>query len=239
MTEDIPQQWLTKTEHQEAWWGTQPCQECNPLGLPERAEGLPLPRCPNPQCKGTGWTIWASLATTPWSEIVPGIWVGGHDFTYYGEGGLVAGVSAYPGDLFNLVLSAYSRPGQEPSDGVEHIEVYFEDSHLTEASLALAEQAAQLVVASYSPDGRILIRCQAGLNRSSLIAGLALVSMGYEGADVVQLIRTRRSPWALCNTEYANHLSGLSAGATMLPANSEAKERESDTDAERVVGAGT
>lgn len=223
-TEAIPQQWLTKTEHQEAWWGTQPCQECNPLGLPERSEGLPLPRCPNPQCGGKGWTVWASLATTPWSEIVPGLWVGGHDFTYYGEGGLVAGVSVYPGDLFNTVLSAYSRPGQEPSDGVKHVEVLFPDSHLTEETLVLAHEAARLVVSSLRPDERVLVRCQAGLNRSSLIAGLALVSMGFAGEDAVQLIRTRRSPWALCNTEYANYLSSLSAGDPRLSANRESRE---------------
>lgn len=54
--------------------------------------------------------------------------------------------------------------------------------------------------------GPILVHCQAGLNRSSLIAGRALILDGMAPADAVALIRDKRSPACLCNPAFEQWL---------------------------------
>jgi hypothetical protein len=51
-------------------------------------------------------------------------------------------------------------------------------------------------------DGPTLIHCQAGLNRSALVAGKVLVADGMTGEDAVALIRDKRSPACLCNPAF-------------------------------------
>ena len=49
-------------------------------------------------------------------------------------------------------------------------------------------------------DGPTLVHCQAGLNRSSLVAGISLIGESCkDGADIIALIREKRSNACLCN----------------------------------------
>jgi protein-tyrosine phosphatase len=57
--------------------------------------------------------------------------------------------------------------------------------------------------------GRTLVHCQAGLNRSGLIAGLALVLSGMKPTDAIDLLRRKRSPTVLCNRVFADWLLSL------------------------------
>ena len=185
------------TEHQQNWWGTQPCRRCNPLGLPNTRPVHFLPKCPD--CNGSGWTVWAAMATEPWSEIIPRLWVGGHDYNAAKSERKQRIVSAYPEDRFDLVVSMYHRDGFAPSGG-DHIEVLFHDATtLSSDSLTQAIRAAREVADRVEMGQDVLVRCQAGLNRASLIGGLSMVWIGYDGKDAIQLLRARRSPWALCN----------------------------------------
>lgn len=54
--------------------------------------------------------------------------------------------------------------------------------------------------------GKTLVHCQAGLNRSNLVAGLALVKLGMTPDQAITLIRDRRSPAALCNQTFEHWL---------------------------------
>jgi protein-tyrosine phosphatase len=54
--------------------------------------------------------------------------------------------------------------------------------------------------------GKTLVHCQAGLNRSGLVAGLALVLDGMTPADAIALLRERRSPAVLCNETFETWL---------------------------------
>lgn len=193
------------SEHQEKWWGLQKCRRCNMLGLPARQGVLALQvRCPD--CDGSGWTEWAAYATEPWSEIVTNLFIGGHDYNV-GFDGVQDIRPVYPRDHFDVVISMYYRSiAYEPTAG-QHIQCLFADSELSSQMRDQAVDASFSIASSLEQGRKVLVRCQAGLNRSSLVAGLALVSMGFAGSDVVQMIRARRSPWALCNETYAEFLA--------------------------------
>lgn len=57
--------------------------------------------------------------------------------------------------------------------------------------------------------GPTLVHCQAGLNRSALVAGYALCRAGMSGNDAVKLIRARRSDACLCNPTFEKFLREL------------------------------
>lgn len=195
------------TEHQKNWWGVQKCRRCNPLGSKAERPELLRPHCPD--CDGSGWTEWAALATEPWTEIIPRLWIGGHDYNTLVDGQWVT-VQVDPPSVFDHVVSMFSRDGYEPVLG-GHDVFKFEDSRdFTDEIKATARDAARRVATEHLY-GNVMARCQAGLNRSSLVAGLAMILMGYTGEDAVQLIRARRSPWALCNDAYADYLIGDAA----------------------------
>ncbi len=54
--------------------------------------------------------------------------------------------------------------------------------------------------------GPTLVHCQAGLNRSSLVAARALVLEGMEPAEAIELLRAKRSPAVLCNPAFEKWL---------------------------------
>lgn len=70
-------------------------------------------------------------------------------------------------------------------------------------------------VASCVKDGPTLVHCQAGLNRSSLVAGRVLTLMGYTGPEAVKLLREKRSPACLCNKSFEKWLSDKSASGKL------------------------
>lgn len=54
--------------------------------------------------------------------------------------------------------------------------------------------------------GPTLVHCQAGLNRSALVAGLALIEGGMPAEHAIWLMRERRSPAVLCNRVFEQFL---------------------------------
>lgn len=61
-------------------------------------------------------------------------------------------------------------------------------------------------VLNCAKNGPTLVHCQAGLNRSSLVAGRTLTLMGYSGPQAIHLLRTQRSPACLCNKSFEKWL---------------------------------
>lgn len=58
-------------------------------------------------------------------------------------------------------------------------------------------------------DGPTLVVCQAGLNRSSLVAARALMLGGRTADEAITLLRGRRSPACLCNPAFERYLRSL------------------------------
>ena len=64
-------------------------------------------------------------------------------------------------------------------------------------------------VESYTVGGATAHNCQAGLNRSGLVAGLALIRSGMTPAVAINLLRSKRSPAVLCNPTFERFLRSL------------------------------
>jgi len=62
-------------------------------------------------------------------------------------------------------------------------------------------------VNEYKAKGKTLVHCQAGLNRSGLVAGLSLVLGGMEPNAAIALLREKRCDMVLCNETFRNWLS--------------------------------
>lgn len=54
--------------------------------------------------------------------------------------------------------------------------------------------------------GPVLVHCQAGLNRSSLVTARALMLDGMTADEAIGLLREKRSPACLCNPAFAEWL---------------------------------
>lgn len=153
------------------------------------------------------------------SEILPGLWQGGT------ENDEVIGChvprSHYRAQQpFDVVITLYAD-ALPAAWGVEEVRFGFPDAALTPAFvdrvLALADHAHR----RWTEGARVLIRCQAGVNRSGLVMALALMRTGLAPHEAIALIRARRSPAVLSNrdfvrwlvTEASDHLSAVSTAA--------------------------
>ena len=61
-------------------------------------------------------------------------------------------------------------------------------------------------VAEAVDNSQVLVRCQAGMNRSGLIAGLAAIKRGHRLDDFLATARSVRSPWVLFNDSFVGYL---------------------------------
>lgn len=138
------------------------------------------------------------------SEILPRLFQGGT------EDDEVLGCPAPRGHYrrdypFDLVVTLYADAMPAPW-GVRELRFGFPDSRLDAGNAAVALQLAAAAHAHWISGGRVLVRCQAGVNRSGLVTALVLMLAGYEAQDAISLIRERRSRLALCNEDFERWL---------------------------------
>ncbi|OIJ69190.1 protein phosphatase [Streptomyces mangrovisoli] len=144
---------------------------------------------------------------SPWNEIVPGLWMGGHEFR--GRSGQPE--FAVVRDEFDLVQTLLRLPGYGPAPGVEHHVWPIPDGPLDGTQLAGVMRLARAACDALDDGRRVLVRCYHGYNRSGLVVAQALVHRGRSAEEAVRLIRARRSPWALHNDLFVEYLrAGLS-----------------------------
>ncbi|OLT14136.1 protein phosphatase [Actinomadura sp. CNU-125] len=139
---------------------------------------------------------------SPWDEIVPMLWMGGH--FYLDATG--TRVPAVVDREFDLVVSLYVREGHGPGGGVEHRCAEVPDGPLSAEQIESVCRAAESVVAAVRDGRRVLVRCHSGYNRSGLVVAQALVDLGYTTEDAIFLVRHRRSKWALNNALFVDYL---------------------------------
>lgn len=81
------------------------------------------------------------------------------------------------------------------------------DAELDEESKPEIRQLAQWLHTEWKLGKRAAAKCQAGWNRSGLIAALVLLHEGFSSDDAIALIREKRSPNALCNPHFVNYIN--------------------------------
>lgn len=72
------------------------------------------------------------------------------------------------------------------------------------------DDAVKMVISWLEDGRRVLVHCQAGLNRSSLVVARVLMDKyGMEPDEAIDHIRSNRSPLCLCNDTFRQYLKGL------------------------------
>ncbi|MBC9725290.1 dual specificity protein phosphatase family protein [Streptomyces sp. TRM68367] len=137
-----------------------------------------------------------------WSEIVPGLWMGGHEFR--GRSGHLE--LAVVRDEFDLVQTLLRLPGHGPDPGVEHHVWPIPDGPLDGTQLAGVIRLADAACEALDGGRRVLVRCYHGYNRSGLVVAHALIRLGSSAEEAIRLVRSRRSPWALHNELFVAYL---------------------------------
>lgn len=147
------------------------------------------------------------FADDKWNEIVPNLWMGG---MLYGP----AAEPFFPDSSdFDVCVSMAGRGHPKLQlPNVEHFYPYLiRDDELHAAEKIFVADAVIQTVYHVESGHRVLVRCQAGYNRSGLVVALALLDMDYGDPDeIIALIREKRSKWALCNPRFVDYIkSGL------------------------------
>lgn len=102
-----------------------------------------------------------------------------------------------------LVLCAQEIQPQYVAFHGKTIRCPLPDSALDHQELTRAVLAAKEVGDALLQNKRVLVTCSMGLNRSALVAGLALARAKRMGADdIIALMRQKRSPNALLNPHF-------------------------------------
>lgn len=143
-------------------------------------------------------------APDAWNEIIDGLWMGGHD---YQPDGHEQPIDAVVGDEFDLVVSLYSRWGCGPAEGVERSNLRIPDGVLNATDLAAVRVLAHRVAGAVRNGKQVLVRCQAGYNRSGLVVALAMLELGWDGDAAVRHIRGKRSGHALFNENFLGYIA--------------------------------
>lgn len=101
-------------------------------------------------------------------------------------------VSLYPWERYTI---------NHKTRGEHYVRMYDDPNQATDQ----IEDIAKLVN-RWRKKGQVLVHCQAGLNRSSLVVAKALMLEGMTADDAINLIRTKRSPACLCNDGFERYL---------------------------------
>lgn len=136
-----------------------------------------------------------------WSEILPGLWMGG---TADRDELAASYPSAHIKPAhFDTVVTLYGHA--KPVDWyVKELRLAFYDHSEVDIDHHDLRQVVSSAHRDWQQGKRVLVRCQAGWNRSGLIMALILIMDGLKPDQAIDLIRNRRSSRALCNRSFEN-----------------------------------
>lgn len=144
-----------------------------------------------------------------WSEVLPNLWQGGTDDfdTVFDTRDKNEDAFITKSD-FDTVITAYAWA--QPTDWlVKEFRYPFYDGDMKDIDFKQIYQAVRVAHEDWKAGKKVLIRCQAGWNRSGLIMALVLIKEGYSAQEAIDLIRKQRSPHALCNARFVAWLLSL------------------------------
>lgn len=142
-----------------------------------------------------------------YSEILPGLWMGGTaDDDWIEEGKELTDSSDID---FQAVVTLFSWAHPMPW-GIEELRWGFPDGHIDLVDKLKLFRTVDWAYERWQAGDKTLIRCQAGLNRSGLITAMVLMKADYSVKDAIELIRNNRAPIALFNNHFVDYLVSLS-----------------------------
>jgi hypothetical protein len=149
---------------------------------------------------------------SPWNEVAPGLWMGGHE--WIDEHGELQ--SAVVTDQFDVVISLFTRPGHGPAPDRLHVVHEIPDAALVPAQIDRVAELAVWAADQLRAGRTVLVRCRAGLNRSGLLTAQTLIEQGHDAHTAIGLVREARSESALNNTIFVDYLiTGLSVSSLL------------------------
>ena len=150
--------------------------------------------------------------TSLYSEIAPNLFMGGTD-----DADVIHRTAPHntarkdlPFDAI-VTMYAWARPADWK---VQEFRYGIYDSAITEIDLDRLKQAVEFGYNRWLSGDRLLVRCQAGLNRSGLVTALIMMSTGLDAETAIEQIRKNRGEDALFNNHYVEWL--MSKGAQFL-----------------------
>jgi predicted protein tyrosine phosphatase len=131
-------------------------------------------------------------------EIVSGLWQGGEDslpcFTS----------SSKLSTNFDAIATIHP---DLPLVDLEIAQIRLEllDTVIERSQIPAILNTADWVFDRWQCGQQVLVRCQAGMNRSGLIIAITLMKDGYSAADAISSIK-KKNPYALSNSAFVNYL---------------------------------
>ena len=150
--------------------------------------------------------------TSLYSEIAPNLFMGGtadEDVIHQA----VAYNKARTDLPFDAIITMYAWAN--PADWrVQEFRYGIYDSAIADIDLDRLKQSVEFGYNRWLSGDRVLVRCQAGLNRSGLVTALIMMSTGLDAETAIEQIRKNRADIALFNNNYVEWL--MSEGAQFL-----------------------
>ena len=102
-----------------------------------------------------------------------------------------------------VTMYAWARPADW---NVQEFRYGVPDASIKDIDLDRLRQAVDFGYDRWKQGDRVLVRCQAGLNRSGLVLALILIKDGLKPAEAIARIRDNRGEDALFNRDFHNWL---------------------------------
>jgi protein-tyrosine phosphatase len=111
---------------------------------------------------------------------------------------------------FDAIVTMYAYA--QPADWkIQEFRYGVPDAAIADIDLNRLKQAVEFGYNRWMAGDRVLVRCQAGLNRSGLVTALILMSTGLDAETAIEQIRKNRAELALFNHDYVNWLKAEGA----------------------------
>jgi hypothetical protein len=151
---------------------------------------------------------WVSIDQEPkelYTEILPNLWMGGTEDD---------DVTDTPKELsrlehnvpFDAVVTLFAWAHPMPW-GIEELRWGFADADMSYVNHDRLMRTVDWAHARWQSGDRVLIRCQAGMNRSGLVTALVLMKENYRAEDAIKLLRDKRSEVVLFNDHFVDFLA--------------------------------
>lgn len=122
---------------------------------------------------------------------------------------------------FDAIVTMYAYA--QPADWkIQEFRYGVPDAAIEDIDLDRLKQAVEFGYNRWMAGDRVLVRCQAGLNRSGLVTALILMSTGLDAETAIEQIRKNRAEIALFNEDYVRWLKVEGATFVSPPSSQQA-----------------